>query len=161
MCNKKLSDSQKFTDISSQLELLRKRNLIIDDENKARHHLTYYGYYNTINAYKTPYVCSDETGKEKYIEGTTFNDIVSLFNFDYEIRTAIYKIITDVEMHLKANLAHIIAKNHTHEFAEYANPKNYKNSNPSRGTYKLSDVIEELKEAYKSKKDPIKHNREK
>ena len=41
-----------FKTIDEQLEILKDRNLVIDDELLARQSLSFYGYYEIVNGYK-------------------------------------------------------------------------------------------------------------
>lgn len=44
-----------YSTISEQIELLRSKDLIIDDVDFASEQLKQFGYYNIINSYKVPY----------------------------------------------------------------------------------------------------------
>ena len=45
-----------FTTTDEQIEILKRRGLIFNDEIIAKELLQIYGYYNLINGYKDPYV---------------------------------------------------------------------------------------------------------
>ena len=71
-----------YSTISEQIELLRSKDLIIDDVDFASEQLKQFGYYNIINSYKAPYQ-KDSDGKKVFIPGTSFKQIFSLFTFDH------------------------------------------------------------------------------
>ena len=73
-----------YSTISEQIELLRSKDLIIDDVDFASEQLKQFGYYNIINSYKAPYQ-KDSDGKKVFIPGTSFKQIFSLFTFDHTL----------------------------------------------------------------------------
>lgn len=61
-----------YTTPSQQLELLKKKNLIINDEISALNKIERYGFYNIINSYKEPYT-ETKNGKEYIKPGSLLN----------------------------------------------------------------------------------------
>lgn len=86
--------SKPFKTYRQQLNILRSRNLIIDNGSKAIDILKKEGYYNIINGYKEIFLdepLSKQMGMDYYKNGTTFNHIYALYDFDREIRAIILK----------------------------------------------------------------------
>lgn len=73
-----MSRAVEYTTIEQQIQSLRDKGLLFDNEERARLVLERYGYYNIINSYKEPYQHIVEDTR-KYIVGTTFEQISSLF----------------------------------------------------------------------------------
>ena len=74
-----------FKTIDEQINLLKSRNLIIDDINSAKTILENNNYYYLINGYKNLFINSS-IKTEKFIQGTTLEEIYNLYEFDRKIR---------------------------------------------------------------------------
>ena len=83
------------------LFLRDEKNLTIDNMDTARHILLKTSYFSLISGYKDTFK-NPTTGK--YIDGTTFDDIYRLYQFDNELRSIFLKNILIAE-HL--SLIHI------------------------------------------------------
>ena len=77
-------------DYKAQIQHLKNKNLIIEDENFAIHILSKIGYYGLINGYKE--VFKDST-TSRYIPDTTFDDIYQMYLFDATLREVFLKYI--------------------------------------------------------------------
>ena len=77
-----------------QIQKLKLKNLIFEDEDFAKAKLAEYGYYNIINSYKAPYM-TIVNGKKEYISGTSFEQIYSLFTLDHNLRNSIMSAMLD------------------------------------------------------------------
>ena len=78
-----------------------------------------------------------------YLEGTTFNELYSMFLFDRQIRNIIFKNILIVENNLKSILAYVMSKNHGFKENNYLNPNNFvKDSKRNR---QINDLIRKMK----------------
>ena len=92
-----------FTTINDQIKILRSRGLAINET--ASRTLMLENYYSLINGYKDVFLSS--TQPERYIDGTTFNDIASLFLFDRDLRLTFFPWIIQLEANLKSVVAHV------------------------------------------------------
>ena len=77
-----------YSTSDEQVQKLKSKKLIFEDENFAKNQLAEYGYYNIINSYKAPYMTTTDGNKE-YISGTSFEQIYSLFTLDHNLRNSI------------------------------------------------------------------------
>ena len=68
---------------------LKNKGVIIDDEKYAKIMLEKYGYYSIINSYKDIF----KNNKNNYKKDVTFEEIISLFEFDLNIRHICLKYI--------------------------------------------------------------------
>ena len=76
---------KEFKTIDEQIEILKARNLIINDYDKTYKILSKNNYYYLINGYKKPFL--DNMSKaEKYIENTKLEEVYALYNFDKNIK---------------------------------------------------------------------------
>jgi len=80
-----------------QLEVWKKRGLIITDEARAIRYLTNVSYYR-LSAYAIPL----QSEKDKFYEGTTFNDILNLYIFDRELRLIVFNAVERIEIAIRS-----------------------------------------------------------
>ena len=113
-----------FKTIDEQIQLLRNRNLIINDEERAKNYLLSNNYYNIINGY-SKYFPRDN---ENYINGTTFEEVARLYRFDKELKQAFFKAIIDIETHLKSIFAYHFAEKYQNKSYAYLNIECYDQS---------------------------------
>lgn len=150
---------QQFTTIDEQIELLKKRGLSFTSEDTAYELLEIYGYYNIINGYKEPYI-SKSKYSEQYKPGVTFEQIYSLFCLDHAIRNELMLILLDLEEHLRCTTSYVIAENFGFREEEYLNCKNYQNRSSTNPQFSLHHILDTLKVATNSNKNPIKYHRD-
>ncbi|MFS7393951.1 Abi family protein [Carnobacterium maltaromaticum] len=87
-----------------QLDILKSRNLIVDDEDKAIKYLKSVGYFR-LNGYWLT-LCSD---KDTFCNNTTFEHIIDIYNFDYKLKVIIFDLLEIVEVNLRALISHHFA----------------------------------------------------
>lgn len=97
---------KKFLTIQEQIDLLKARKLVIDNEQEAASYLLSNNYYNIINGYGKYFPQSNDT----YSAGTSFDEISKLYLFDKEIKQFLFQAILTAEAHLKAIFAHRFAE---------------------------------------------------
>ncbi len=110
----KNSRTKDFKTIDEQIELLKSRNLIIPDVEKAKKYLLTQNYYNIINGYASYFPRNGEV----YTNGTTFDEITHLYIYEQEIKHSIFKAILCMENHLKAVFSYHFA--HAYNNTPYA-----------------------------------------
>lgn len=101
-----------YKTIEEQIEILKSRNLTINDEENAKEILSIHNYYNVINGYKDLFCKTSDKNEEKFIDGTTFDEIYSLYCFDRALRSIIFNYTLQIENTLRALLSHIFSKYH-------------------------------------------------
>lgn len=74
-------------------------------------------YYNVINGYKALFIDkpSTEVEDEKYINGTTFDEVYALYNFDRELRMIYLKYLLKIENSFKTVIAHSFSEVYGHD----------------------------------------------
>ncbi|MDD2375979.1 MAG: Abi family protein [Clostridia bacterium] len=80
---------KEFKTYDIQVEILKSRDISIKDDLLAIGVLEKENYYNLINGYKDLFL-DISSSEEKYINGTEFNEIVSLFEFDRELKVIFF-----------------------------------------------------------------------
>lgn len=153
-----MKNDKNFTSFEEQIKLLKSRNMIFHSEENCLSALRRFGYYNIINGYKEPYVeIIDE--KERYKDGTSFEQIFSLYTFDRRIRSAIMEAMLEVEDNLKTAVAHVISENFSSKESNYLLKSNYKLGKKRNGTYQLDDIFNKFDKIKNDDSEPYKHYR--
>ena len=116
-----------FLSYDQQLDKLIDKNLVIDDEDTVKEQLMYKSYFSLIGGYKSPF---RDPSTRKYINDSTFNDILALYNFDEELRTLFFHYICTSEITIRSKLSYSFCELHGNDQGEYLNYRNY-NSNSS------------------------------
>ncbi len=109
------------------MEILKSRGLIIKDEERVLSFLKNNNYYELINGYKDFFIDKNKTEEEKkdvYRNDIAFEDIVSLYEFDFETRAIILKGILKIENIIKTKLAYYFSEKYNQEY-NYLNIHNY------------------------------------
>lgn len=110
------------TSIPDQIALLRNRGMIVDDEQRAQHYLQFISYYR-LRAYWLPFeVPAENDGDHAFGLGTSFEDVLTLYIFDRELRLLVLDAIERVEVALRAQWAHHMAMTYgPHGYLEQGN----------------------------------------
>ena len=86
-----------FKTINEQVEILKDKGLIIEDELEAKEILLRENYF-FIMGYR--HLFMSRNNKSKFISGTTFNEVYALFEFDRNFRNIIFKNALVIENQL-------------------------------------------------------------
>lgn len=106
---------KEFKTIKEQLEILEDRGLNVDDEAAAEEFLKYNNYYR-ISGYSLTL-----RNHDKFYPSASFQNIMDIYNFDHELRTMIFDIITEIEVNIKSIYAY--------HFSEKFGPLGYLDKN--------------------------------
>jgi len=96
--------SKSPTTYEEQIEKLRQRGCRIDDEEFCLDCLRRVNYYR-LSAYFLPFKRKDGS----YIKGTSFRDVFNIYEFDRKMRNVLLLALEEVEVNLRARLAHLHA----------------------------------------------------
>ena len=129
-----------FKTIDEQVEILKSKGLIIEDELKAKEILLRENYF-FLNAYRGVFLKRD--GTRKFIDGTTFEELYSLFKFDRQIRNIIFKNILIIENNYKSMLSYVLSRNYGYKERDYLNPNNFDNTKAK--SRQINDLLRKLK----------------
>jgi abortive infection bacteriophage resistance protein len=88
------------------INLLKERNLIINNEKYAKHKLSIISYYR-LSAYFRPFYIRD---KEIFRNNTLFEDIIKLYYFDKKLRKIIFDTLENIEIFLRTKIIELISK---------------------------------------------------
>jgi abortive infection bacteriophage resistance protein len=88
---------------AQQLELWKSRGLQVNDDSRALRYLSQISYYR-LSAYALPF----QNVKDKFNEGTTFDDILNLYLFDRKLRLMVFDAIERIEITLRTQMTYIL-----------------------------------------------------
>lgn len=105
--------------VEKQIELLKSRNLIVNDIEFAQKILSNITYYR-LSAFMKYFQVND-----RFFDGTTFEDILTLYNFDKDLKSLIFENIRIIEISLRAKIClHMCSNYGAHWFNDINNFKN-------------------------------------
>ena len=129
-----------FKTINEQVEILKNKGLIIEDEISVKETLLRENYF-FIMGYRHAFMTSPK--ERKFIPGTTFDEVYSLFTFDRNFRNIIFKNVLVIENQLKSVISYQLSKKYGYKEKEYLNPKNFtQDHNKAR---RVRDLIDKMK----------------
>ncbi len=137
--------NKEFKKLNEQIEILVNKGLTINDEEYAASVLFKENYF-FLNGYRHLFMKS--ATNKTYIEGTTFEELYSLFLFDRSFRNILFKNILNIENNLKSIISYQLSLRYGYREKEYLNPHNFTN-NPEKYR-QVNDVIRKMKRQIKS-----------
>lgn len=107
-------DEKVFRDTRTQIGILKSRGVIIKNKRVAKRLISNINYYNLINGYKEPFLQKNTT-YEKYLPGTTLEEIYALYEFDRKLRVITLEYILEIEKQVKSLISYWFSKVHGHK----------------------------------------------
>ncbi len=92
-----------------QVSLLKKRGLIIPDDDFAEHTLSHVNYYR-LSAYMFPFL--EDKPNHIFKNGTEFQNILDLYAFDKGLRSLVFSAIAEIEVSVRTNILYELAYNY-------------------------------------------------
>lgn len=149
-----------YTTPEEQIEKLKRQGMIIDDIEFAKSELALYGYSNLIKSYRDPYVFSVD-GQKQYRSGITFEQVWSLYILDKNLRNATMAAMLDLEELVKEAAADVVSNSFGTNQEQYLTFRNYSNKKKHKYRFSLPAILDTMKKALETDKDPIFHYSEK
>ena len=128
-----------FKTIEAQLDILKSKNLTIEDYDEAKTILLRENYF-FLNGYRSPFLV---TGSKRFIDGATFEELHALFTFDRYFRNIIFKNILIVENNYKSIFSYVLSKKYGYKEKDYLNPDNFDRNREK--TRQINDLIRKVK----------------
>ena len=119
------------TTFDEQLEKLKARGCIIGDEVFAKRVLKQINYYRL-----TAYFLSFKKEEGKYVEGTTFNNVYRIYEFDRQLRNLLFSAVEEIELMLRTQLSYY----HAHKYGSLG----YENKNYYNGKHNHEEFIKNI-----------------
>ncbi|MCI8999411.1 MAG: Abi family protein [Clostridia bacterium] len=146
---------KEFKTISEQIRCLESKNLMIKDKNRTANILEKNNYYYLINGYKNAFTDCNKNGK--YIEGTTIEEIYSLYEFDRKIRNVFLEYILLIERKIDTYIAYEFSKEHGYKNYLISDNFEYSEKNRKKFDKFLKDINLEISHQYKNSNKMIVH----
>lgn len=131
-------NKKEFRTLDEQVNIMINKGLIINDKEKAKDILFRENYF-FINGYRTLFYTKDRV----FIEGTTFDELYSLFLFDRNLRNIIFKYILVFENNIKSIISYQLSKKYGYKEKDYLSIKNFNQDLKERR--RVEDVINKMK----------------
>jgi len=131
--------SKTFRTLDEQIEILKNKNLVVDDYDYAKDILLRENYF-FISGYRHLFVKSPIN--KNYIDNTNFRELYAMFYFDRQLRNILFKNILIVENNMKSILSYIMSKNHGFKEQNYLNPNNF--IRDSRRNKQVNDLLKKM-----------------
>lgn len=131
---------KKFKNLDEQIEILKHKGMKIEDEEFAKEVLLRENYF-FLSGYRFPFMI--ENSNKQFLEGTTFEELYSLFLFDRSFRNIIFKNLLIIENNLKSITSYQLSKKYGYREKDYLKSKNF-TSKPEKGR-QVNDLIKKMK----------------
>ena len=132
-----------FKNLDEQIEILKDKGLIINDIEYTKEVLLRENYF-FIMGYRHLFLKHDSS--RKFIDGTTFDELYSLFVFDRMFRNIIFKNILIVENNYKSIFSYTLSRNYGYKERDYLNVKNF--DNDKSRSRQINDLIRKVKRQF-------------
>ena len=131
---------KEFKTIDQQIDIFKKKGLIIDDEAMAKDILLKENYF-FINGYR--HIFMNSPTDRTFVSGATFSELYALFKFDRYSRNILFKNLLIIENRLKSVISYQLSKKYGYREKDYLNYKNF-TVDPEKKRH-VKDVIEKMK----------------
>lgn len=148
---KKIPFSKPALSISEQIDFLKEKGMVLSNIAFAEHKLQTIGYFR-LSGYWKPFQYFDATqNKKMFSSGTTFEKVVSRYDFDNELRILIIRVLEKIEIASRIAISN-------HMSLKYG-PHWHTNNNNFAGSINFGNQIRHERaqfiKHYKSKYTPI------
>lgn len=129
-----------FKTLDEQIDIFKQRGLIINDVDKAKTLLFKENYF-FINGYR--HFFTKNYKDKNFIDGTTFEELYSMFTFDRKVRNIFFKNLLIIENNIKSVISYQLSKNYGYKEKDYLEPKNF--SQDAMKSRQVKDVLSKMK----------------
>ena len=135
-----MSSEKVFKTLEQQIEILKSKGLIIDDEEKAKQILLKENYF-FLSGYRHLFMRTQKDNR--FLLGTTFEELYSVFVFDRRIRNIFFKNILMIENNIKSLLSYTLSKKYGFKEKDYLNESNF--TQDTMKSRQVHDVLNKVK----------------
>lgn len=136
---------KQFKTLDEQLELFKYKGLVINDPEYTKKVLLRENYF-FLNGYRHLFMKSDSN--KRYIDGTTFEELYSLFLFDRHFRNIMFKNLLTLENNVKSIISYQLSRKYGYKENDYLKLKNF-DPRPEK-TRQINDLIKKMKRQIRS-----------
>jgi abortive infection bacteriophage resistance protein len=131
-------NKKEFRTLDEQVNILTNKGLTINDPDKVKDILLRENYF-FINGYRNILYTKDR----KFIKGTTFEELYSVFLFDRTFRNILFKNLLIIENNIKSIISYQLSKKYGYKEADYLKPSNF--NQDFKDNRRVVDVINKMK----------------
>lgn len=128
-----------FKTLDEQINILKSKGLIIDDEATAKKIIFRENYFFLMGYRHLFY----EDGTRRFKQGTNFRELYALFSFDRQLRNILFKNILIIENNTKSIFSYTLSQKYGFKESDYLKPSNY-NQSPERNR-QVQDLLKKMK----------------
>lgn len=132
--------NKQFKNLDEQIEIFKYKKMVINNEEYAKEVLLRENYF-FLSGYRHLFL--DPKNPKFYLEGTTFEELYSLFLFDRQFRNIIFKNLLIVENNAKSIISYQLSKKYGYKENDYLKPNNFDMS-PEKSR-QVNDLIKKMK----------------
>ncbi len=138
--------------VEEQINLLKSRNLVIEDTEETRFILSNISYYR-LSSYLYPFrIPRDEN--QSFYKGTNFNDAMKVYSFDRKLRIMLFGVIERFEIAFRTQFIHQMATKYNKYW--YLNPRLFDDCT------KFVNITDSFKKEFRQSKEVfVKHYKKK
>lgn len=136
---------KQFKNLDEQIEILKYKGLVINNVEYTRNILLRENYF-FITGYR--YLFLKSNVDKTYKEGTTFEELYSLFLFDRTLRNILFKNLLIIENNLKSVSSYQLSKRYGYKEKDYLKEKNF--TTDSEKKRQVNDLIKKMKRQIRS-----------
>lgn len=129
-----------FKTLKEQIEILRSKGLIINYEEKTEQILLRENYF-FISGYR--HLFTEEKNNNKFLPGTTFEELYATFVFDRHIRNIFFQYLLIIENNIKSVISYQLSRKYGFKERDYLNLKNF--TQDSLKSRQVKDVVNKMK----------------
>ncbi len=129
-----------FRTLDQQISILKSKGLVVNNETFARKILFRENYY-FLSGYR--HLFMKHYKSDRYITGTTFEELYAMFVFDRKIRNTFFKNILIVENNMKSIISYQLSKKYGFRETDYLNPRNF--TGDTLKNRQVKDVLNKIK----------------
>lgn len=136
-------EQKKPTTFTEQVELYKTKKMQVKDSEFAENFLKRVNYYR-LSAYRLTLKDPDPSNKGDYVKGTTFEQLVAIYEFDKKLRHLIVGVLENIEIAFRTHITYLIA--HKYGALAYDNSENFSDeSHHASFLQELARVIDSSK----------------
>ena len=132
--------NKEFKTIEEQIDILKYKGLVINDVDKTKELLLRENYF-FLSGYRHLFMLNHKD--DRFINGTTFEELYALFQFDRNLRNILFKNLLIVENNLKSIFSYKLSKKYGIKEKEYLKPTNF--SQDIKKIRQVNDVLNKIK----------------
>ena len=129
-----------FKTLDEQVHIMQSKGLVISDIEETKDILLRENYF-FINGYRLLFM--ESSSNKRFLSGTTFEEIYSMFQFDRHLRNIIFKNLLIIENNIKSITAYNLSKHYGIREEEYLNPKNF--TSDRKRKKQVDDLLRKMK----------------